>query len=798
MKTRVTIKPFIQTIAKTLFKKLASFAADGFLRKAATVLMLAFVFSCSNTKYLKEGELLYLGADVEIKEDSMPKKNKKALEKDLEGLTRPRPNKSILGLRPKLYIWNVAGEPKKEKGLRNWLRTKVGEEPVLFHQVDLDYNAEVLQSYAQNKGYFKAIVSADSTRRGKKARAKFTVTPGPRYTIKSVSFPEDSIDSALDSTIARTRRRSLLKVGDGFDLDVVKDERDRIDGRLKQKGYFFFNPDFLKVQIDSTIGEHKVDLFVRIKDETPESAKKVYKINDIFIYPNFSVRRDTVGIDSTDVTYYNDFVIIDKKNLFKPRIFDRTMYFKKGDVYSRTAHNLTLSRLTNLGVFKFVKNDFRVVDDEAGDKLDAFYYLTPLTKKSIRVEVLAKTNSANYTGSELNVNWSNRNTFRGAELLQITAFGGLEVQVSGQNKGFNVYRIGGEANLIWPRFISPFRLESASGYMPKTRAMLGYEYQMRQQLYSLNSFKGSFGYLWKENARKEHELKVSEITYVKPGNVTQLYLDRINEDNTGTLEKVIQQQLIFGPVYTYTYTNTMRQRLKHQIYFKGMLDVAGTIAGIASGANIRDNKQKEVFGVPFSQYVKVEADFRHYWKWGENTQLASRIIGGYGHAYGNSYDLPFIKQFFIGGTNSIRAFRARSLGPGTYRPEVDQDDFLPDQSGDIKLELNTEIRQKLFSIVHGAVFVDAGNIWLRNNGTEENPLPGAKFTSKFLSQLAVGTGVGLRFDLSFLVLRTDLAFPLRKPWLPENERWVLDSINFGSSTWRKENLVFNLAIGYPF
>ncbi|RZJ72148.1 BamA/TamA family outer membrane protein [Flavobacterium sp.] len=768
------------------------------LKNIAATLALLVVASCSNTKYLKEGELLYLGADVEIKSDSMPKKNRKQLKKDLEGLTRPRPNKAILGLRPKLYIWNLAGEPKKDKGFRNWLRNKVGEEPVLFHQVDLDYNAEVLQSYAQNKGYFKAVVSADSTRRGKKAKARYTITPGPRYTIKSVTFPEDSIDSDLDSTIARTQRRSLLKVGDGFDLDVIKDERDRIDTRLKNKGYFFFSPDFLKVQVDSTIGEHKVDLFVKVKDETPDAAKKVYKINDIFIYPSFSVRRDTVGIDSTDVTYYHDFVIIDKQNMFRPRIFDRTMYFKKGDTYSRNNHNLTLSRLTNLGVFKFVKNDFKVVDDEAGDKLDAFYYLTPLPKKSIRVEILAKTNSANYTGTELNVNWSNRNTFKGAELLQITAFGGLEVQVSGQNKGFNVYRVGGETNLVWPRFVAPFKLDTPSGFMPRTKATLGYEYQMRQQLYSLNSFKGSFSYLWKDNPRRDHELKLTEITYVNPGNVTELYMERIREDNTGTLEKVIEKQLIFGPSYSYTYTNTMRQRLKHQIYFKGILDVAGTIAGVATGANVQKGDTTKVFGVPFSQYVKVEADFRHYWKFSENTQLASRIFGGFGYAYGNSTSLPFIKQFFIGGTNSIRAFRARSLGPGTYRAETDTNEFLPDQSGDIKIEMNTEIRQKLFSIVHGAVFVDAGNIWLRNNGTGDDPLPGAKFTSKFLSEMAVGTGLGLRFDLSFLVLRTDLAFPLRKPWLPQNERWVIDQIEFGNAGWRKENLVFNLAIGYPF
>lgn len=204
---------------------------------------------------------------------------------------------------------------------------------------------------------------------------------------------------------------------------------------------------------------------------------------------------------------------------------------------------------------------------------------------------------------------------------------------------------------------------------------------------------------------------------------------------------------------------------------------------------------KQILGVPFSQFVKLENEFRHYLKLGSDSQLASRIIVGVGIPYGNSKELPFIKQFFIGGTNSIRAFRARSIGPGTYNPNVEESSFLPDQSGDLKLELNTEYRAKLFSIVHGALFVDAGNIWLMNDNENK---AGARFSSKFIDELAVGAGAGLRFDLSFLVLRLDLAFPLRKPYLPEGDRWVIDKVRFGDPDWRKENLVFNLAIGYPF
>lgn len=752
--------------------------------------LVMFVTSCSNIKYLPEGELLYTGGKVKVEGSEVSKKESKHLKKELQGLLRPKPNSKFLGLRPKLLIYNLAGEPKKEKGIRYWLRNKVGEPPVMFSQVDLDYNSSLLQNYSENKGYFKVRTTADSSRIKRKVHAEYTVLPGKRYHIKSIRFPSDS--TSLGSAVAVTQDKTLLQIGEAYDLTKIKAERVRIDARLKEQGYYYFDSDFLKMQVDSTVGTYQVDLIMKVKNETPAQARTVYTINDIFIYPNYSIRnKDTLGT-ANSVEHYNDFTIIDPEKIFNPRIFDRSMYFHKGDLYNRTNHNLSLNRLVNLGTFKFVKNQFRVADSLDG-KLDAYYYLTPLPKKSIRVEVLAKTNSANYSGTELNVNWSNRNTFKGAELLTITAFGGLEVQVSGLNKGFNVYRAGTEASLIWPRFITPFNLTSSGGFVPRTKATLGYEFQHRSKLYSLNSFKGSFGYLWKENIRKEHQLNITDIIYVSPVNVSPLYREQIAANPT--LEKVIEKQLIFGPTYAYTYTNTMESSRKNTVYYKSIVDVAGTAAGLLSGANIRKGDAKTIFGVTFSQYIKSENEFRHYFKLGADSQLASRILIGAGYGYGNSEELPFIKQFFIGGTNSIRAFRARSIGPGSYNPETQTSSFLPDQSGDIKLEFNTEYRAKIYGILKGAVFVDAGNIWLMN----QNPLkPGAEFTKKFIDEIAVGTGFGLRFDLSFLLLRTDLAFPLRKPYLPEGRRWVLDQVSFGSSQWRKENLVFNLAIGYPF
>jgi len=754
------------------------------------LLILAITASCSNTKYLSADELLYTGAKLKVEGNEITHKQQKILQDQLEDLIRPKPNSKIFGLRFRLFLYNIVGESKKDKGFRYWLKNKVGEPPVIYKQVDKEYTASVLQNFAENKGYFYAVSIADSTRSGKKVKVFYTVEPKNQYFIRKVLFPDDTI--GIGKAVYATSMQSLLKPNQPYSLETIKEERARIDARLKEEGYYYFNPDYLIVEVYKSDEPYKVDLSVKVKREIPELSKVQYKINKIVVYPDYNIGADSIASSSDSIVRYKDFTIVDPDKIFKPQIFDKTLLFKKGDYYNRTNHNLSLNRLVNIGAFKFVKNQFRTADT-SGNFLDAYYYLTPLPKKSIRVELLAKTNSANYTGTELNLNWSNRNTFHGAELLTISVFGGMEVQVSGQNDGFNVYRIGTEANLILPGIISPFNFESTSRYIPRTKATLGYEYQDRRKLYVLQTFRASFGYLWKENERKEHQLSITEVTYVSPHNVTNIYKEQIAL--IPTLSKVIEKHLIFGPTYSYTYTNTMQTKRKNTVYYISTFDIAGNIAGLLTGANSRKNKVIEVFGVPFSQYAKVENEFRNYLKLGTESQLASRIIIGAGFAYGNSEEIPFIKQLFIGGTNSIRAFQARSIGPGTYKMAVDSVYFLPDESGDIKLELNTEFRFGIYRFFKGALFIDAGNIWLLNDNKDK---PGSGFSNDFLNEIAIGTGIGFRFDFSFLVLRADFAFPVRKPHLPDGQRLVLDEIDFGKRSWRKENLVFNLAIGYPF
>jgi outer membrane protein assembly factor BamA len=764
------------------------------LSRLLTFIFLCLVVAgCSSTRGLKPGQILYTGASVKINPDTSSKiDDEKFVKTTLEGKTRPKPNSSILGFKYKLFFYNLAGEPKKPKGFKHWLRTKLGEPPVLLSEVKIKYNNDVLTSYLISQGYLQSVVTGDTIVKGKKGRAVYTALTGQRYKINSISFPKDS--GNLANIINQNKDKSLLKVGNFYDLDTYKAERDRIDNDLKELGYFYFSPDYLIVQVDSTIGKNLVDIRVRVKDIAPDAGLKPFTIKNINIYPNYSLRRDST-LRRLDPLVYHDFNIYDDRNTFKPRVFDRLVFFKKDELYNRRDHNLSLNRMVNIGAFQNVKAEFLPLDSFKNDQLDLNIFLTPLRKNSLSFGVTGTSKSNNFVGSEVKLTQTTRNVFRGAEILEISASGGFETQVSGQSaQNLNSYSLTGEAKLTFPRFIVPFyKPNSTNAFIPKTIASISYQLLSRGSLYSLNSFKGEYGYSFKENQYKEHILNPISINYVQPsikGDTSQLF------DSIPGLRYTLERQLIIGSNYNFTYTNQMDQSRRNNMYFNGSIETGGNVWGLFTPKN--GMGQRSIFDVPLNQFVRLEADFRDYFKINRGVTWANRLNIGYGYAYGNSSSLPFVRQFFAGGSNDVRAFRARSLGPGTYNilDHLTDSTAFADQGGDVKLMLNTELRFKIVSVLYGALFADAGNVWLRK---EDPQRPGSEFKVKnILSELAVGTGAGLRVDASIFVIRLDVAFPIRKPFLPEGQRWVFDQVSFGSSAWRRENLIYNIGIGYPF
>jgi outer membrane protein insertion porin family len=376
--------------------------------------------------------------------------------------------------------------------------------------------------------------------------------------------------------------------------------------------------------------------------------------------------------------------------------------------------------------------------------------------------------------------------------------GSVETQLNGQYKGLYTYQFGPQLNLTVPRFMLPFKVKPSSYFTPNTIFTSSYTYLKRVNYFQMSSLQLSYGYKWKESLAIEHYLRPINITYFSVSNISTDFQKLLNA-NPG-LNRRYENQFIAGITYSYTYNEQVYQKRKIQTYFNGNIDISGnTLALINNISGKPENSEgvKTVLGTVYAQYAKFDIDLRNHIKVSKNTVLASRMIVGYGLPFGNSTALPFVRGFFSGGANSLRAFPVNSIGPGTYRlPDSLQSSYFIQQGGDIKLEFNAEYRFPIISIIKGAVFVDAGNVWLSK---KNDLLPGGEFNiNKAFKELAVGGGFGLRADLNFFIIRLDLATPIRKPWYPEGDRWVLNDVKLGDRDWRRQNLILNIAIGYPF
>ncbi|GAA4463382.1 BamA/TamA family outer membrane protein [Nemorincola caseinilytica] len=753
------------------------------------LVLAAMLSACSNTRRLPAGDRLFRGSKVFITDNEASVKERKLLKDDLAELVRPRPNSKTLGMRLKLRAYTMAGDTKKTKGLRAWLRSKVGEPPVLTADVDLPHNTALMQNYLENRGYFHAHASAHFDSLGKKkARALFYITTGPQYTINNVTLRRDTAAEVWSDINSTFDKETLLKKDQPYNLEVIKAERARIDRMLKEEGYYYFKPDYVFIVADSSIGGHKVNMNVRLKHrEIPPEAYRRYTINDVFIYANYRLRGRAQDTGKENKVPVDSYYVIDPRKNFKPQVLADAMVFEKGDEYSMDMQNTTLSRLVNMGNFKFVKNRFEQVGDSL---LDVYYYLTPHPRKSLRFEAGAHTQNDNRAGTKGSISWRHRNTFKGAEEFMFKINGGFEAQYSGPVRQPTIYNFGSELSLSFPRFVVPFKkIETPSRFIPRTSIKLKYNFESSAKLINISSYNASYGYVWKEGPRKEHQLYPLNFTYVRTDTVG-------SPQNLGLLySNLVFNGIILGPTYDFTYNSQVGLQRKHAVFFSGRVDLSGNILGLVKKADFETNPDL-LFGSTYAQYVKLQPDLRHYMRLSRTALLASRLLVGLGIPYGNSASLPNIKQFWAGGNSDLRGFPSRLVGPGTFNEYDSAGSRRFIQTlGDMKLEMNVELRQNIYKFLNVGLFAEAGNIWL----FRDNPsLPGGKFTSNFYKELAADAGVGLRFDFQILVLRLDMGMPIRKPWLPEGDRWVLDDIRIADPDWKKKNLIFNIGIGYPF
>lgn len=778
----------------------------------ALLLIMVLLGGCTGTKYLKDGESLYTGATINLNPQGKIS-DQSDIKDDLETFITPEPNGSFLGMRPGVWFYYVAGTPKKKKGLRNFIKTKLGKEPVLLSDATPQVTAQSLQGQLHNEGHFKSKVKAEVITKRKKSRVVYTVDLTQPYTIGTINYV--FLDTAHARLIDEIKKYSLLKEKQKYSLAMLSAEQQRVEDVAQNAGFYYFDDRHLLFKADTTVGNRTVELDLTIESGMPERAKRIYRLREISVYPNYILTNDSLQTTSDTLTV-DGFTYIDNQHNFRPHIITDVINLKPDSIYRRINHEYTLNHLMGLKTFKYVNIKYQNIRrDSTGLRLSIF--LTPLLKKSLRAQVQGISKSNNFVGPGVELTFTNRNLFRGAEMFQFKLSGSYEVQInSKQSNPLNAIEFAAENSLSVPRFITPFKIRSHSmKYLPQTQFKVGYSFQQRLQYFRLNSFMANAGYIWRETTLKTHELFPVEITYVKTGDQSEDFKKRLEENPA--LKNSFQDQFILGLRYGFTLNTQLSDDIetkydikkirKSNFYFNGTIELSGNIPNALQTAfNVEkiDTVGYTLFNAPYSQFIRPVVDFRYYYQLTKRSKIATRITAGLGYALGNSDHLPYIKQFSAGGSNSLRAFPARSVGPGTYNYLDNTEVLFIDQRGDIKLEANAEYRFDMIGPLKGALFVDAGNIWT----VKDDGRVGGRFDKDtFLNQIAVGTGVGLRMDFSFFVLRFDLAFPIRKIYPtagstteePKNEfRWAFDDINVGSKYWRRDNLVFNIAIGYPF
>jgi outer membrane protein insertion porin family len=754
----------------------------------ASCFLLAVLFfcSCSTTKYVPEGDFLYKGSRIKVKGEKVPKSIIEEMEKTL----RPAPNtKSPIGLNTKLMAYTPEKVPPEKKGFFGRMRKKYSEPPVLLSAMSMEDNTKRLTDVLFSRGYLKPEIKHVLNKKDKKANIDFNINTGTRYTIRDIIYPKDSTPLAM--VIRSSGESTELKKGEYFDFDALKAERVRIDNYVKERGFYFYIPEYILFKADS-LHLGTTDLYLTLIPEMPPEAAKQWQVKDVSIYGNYTLEKDSI-VTKQNGKRNKEFTLVDRQERYKTDLYERTILIKEGQLYKKSVQTMTVERLMNLQNFRFVRTVY--FPDTLGQTtyLNSRIYLTPAKKRTVRLELSGETKSNNYLGSSVAIRYRNLNLFRGAEILEAKVSAGYDFQVGGQQQSSRAYNLNGDVTLYVPKVLPYIQINTKkNSFMPRTFFTLGAEYVKRPEEYTLRSFKFSAGYTWKIGKSQEHNLRLINFNSVDPSDITPSFDSILNNDPA--LKASFEKQVIIGSKYNYTYNNTWRTKRKFNYIASLELGTSGNLFSLFANPPVDTPGAIKVFNVPVSQFVRVQADLRGYLKLHPRWLLASRIIAGSVFAYGNSSVAPYSEQFFIGGSSSVRAFRTRTLGPGSYHTQ--EAVYQANESGQLKLELNTELRYNFWKFLKLAAFVDGGNIWF-DKDVPGKPGSGLDKGDLF-GEMAVGAGLGFRFDFSVLVVRFDIAMPLRKPWYPEGSRWVFNEINFGSKAWRENNLILNIGIGYPF
>ncbi len=797
--------------------------------------LLTVLSACGPARRLPPDRHLLVRTRVEVQHNGVDKD-------ELRALMKQRPNKRILGLRFYLAMYNLPspervarkkaalaertraanerralrGKPPREpdRTFGEWLREVVGEPPVALDSALTARSAAQMRTYLLREGHFEGRITDSVEYRGRKARLTYHVFPGEPHRLRNIRTTVD--DPRIEDYLAKTVEGSKLRSGARFDADDLEAERDRVTGILRELGYLYFHRDLVSFDADTAVGDRQVDLLMRLARQEAGRAEglrgsregTVHHLGRVTLDATSAMQDGTALPVDTLVRDGYHFLYNGRRPRYRPQALLSTVYFHPGDRYQASMADKTFRRLTNLRVFDRVDLLYDTVGTGVPDVVNCTVRLVPAKQQGFTVEG-AGTNRGGFLGTAISLSYRHRNVFRNMGSLQAQVTLGLEAQqsITGRESGtggtstavgrdvlFNTVEIGPELTLRFPRPFVPARWFAKSA-APRTTWTALYNYQRRPD-YNRTLARTSLGLEWNESPRATVGIFPVDLNIIRIPFLTEGFRNYLQEANDPVLTDSYTDHLIIGARAFHILNTQGTAKGRDVVYLRTTLETSGNLLSGVMGLLGREpttdtsgSRFHTIDGIRFAQFVKLDADLRYYRQLHDKSQLVFRTAAGVGVPFGNLGVLPFESSFFAGGANGLRAWRARSVGPGSYAAPL----AAYDRTGEVRIEANAEYRFRLVGFFEMGLFVDAGNIWY----LKEDPLkPGSGIDSDLFGEMAIGVGAGLRLNFDFFLVRFDLGFQTKDPALPPGDRWIFERSREQRILGDLANL--NLGIGYPF
>ena len=776
---------------------------------AILLFIILFLSACSSTKYIEDYQSIVKNVDIDSVDKQFEEEALNYIQKDI------RPT-STIGINVLIYnAFNTKDGKYKTTGIK-----PLGNPPPILDSALVEISRDQIQKFLISKGYFKAKVTSSIDVKNQRAKVRFKADQGPSFSINKITYKVP--DSAAKDIYLRNKALfSHFKEGMRYDDDSLSYERDQIYQIMKENGYFDFSRPYVKFELDTNLNNSKVNVALLIDNPKDKSIHQKYAVgkSTLIIAPDadgFQGPMDSLLNNSLrEARLYRGVRYTDLSGKFRRGPIARYNFLQDSTTYDIRNETLTYNRMYELNVFKNVKIDYAKAQDSSNTVLPIIQ-LIPQKIMSNRVEGEVPFNGGT-VGFTLSNTYTNNNLFRGAERFEFQVKGGLQSRVGNGSALFSdIYQrdFSLSANLSVPRLMLPFisARPGRRGGMPHTIFSTSYAYALQTDFFQRHVFLNSVTYEFVESKSKYHSVTPLNFEY-RLGNLSSNLSDSIIQNNQYYVRLLSRKDITLGIKYTYSLNSDKLLSNSDFIYFRGNIDMAGNMLQLAS--KISGNKHDpatgdfaEIFGLPFNQYIRPEVDVRWYKGLGGEKQFVARINAGIGFAYGNSTAMPFEKLFFAGGSSGVRAFQARTLGPGNYNRGISIPDsatrrslFGIDQLGDMHIEANLEYRylllNKFFGAkLKGAVFLDAGNVW---NISSDNAEPSTKFNlSKLGNQLGIGTGAGFRYDVQYFVFRFDVGIKLKDPQFEGSDQWVISKLLSGGREFKRAYDAMNSPMQYRF